>query len=356
MRYVAPPRDAVDPAVFARLPLAGLARVRGLLEGERWPSIDALNALRAERTWPSVRGPGRRRCWPTACITSSASPSTAAIATREGNWHDLLNALVWLRHPALKRALNRRQMAEIARMGPDAALACPVRTDPFRRRRRDRGCARSRAAGAVGRARLARPVLATAAGVARRRDPGRAVRPRVARAGADPQRLLVGKALVFQCSGDTDMADARWPVAPHAIATRRAAERPAGPAPTAAVGHSGLASAQCRGGISPRGGVLSAEKGRAGVSRFDARLTCRRVDRVEVRETSTMDAVSPEPRQGPQMAGQAAPTGAAKREPRPAIRRTGSMATGSSKVRTGALNGRGAVARMPLSARSMLAD
>ena len=41
-----------------------------------------------------------------------------AIATRERNWHDLLNALVWMRYPAIKQALNRRQMTEIARMGP----------------------------------------------------------------------------------------------------------------------------------------------------------------------------------------------------------------------------------------------
>lgn len=40
------------------------------------------------------------------------------LATREGNLHDLFNALVWLRHPRLKRALNARQVADIARIGP----------------------------------------------------------------------------------------------------------------------------------------------------------------------------------------------------------------------------------------------
>jgi hypothetical protein len=40
------------------------------------------------------------------------------IATRAANWHDLFNALVWLRYPALKRALNAQQMAQIAQMGP----------------------------------------------------------------------------------------------------------------------------------------------------------------------------------------------------------------------------------------------
>jgi DUF3025 family protein len=40
------------------------------------------------------------------------------VATREGSAHDLFNALVWLRHPALKRAMNARQVADIARVGP----------------------------------------------------------------------------------------------------------------------------------------------------------------------------------------------------------------------------------------------
>jgi hypothetical protein len=40
------------------------------------------------------------------------------IATREANPHDLFNALVWLRHTHLKRAMNARQVADIARVGP----------------------------------------------------------------------------------------------------------------------------------------------------------------------------------------------------------------------------------------------
>jgi hypothetical protein len=39
------------------------------------------------------------------------------IATREGCAHDLFNALIWLSHPALKRAMNSRQVADIARVG-----------------------------------------------------------------------------------------------------------------------------------------------------------------------------------------------------------------------------------------------
>lgn len=40
------------------------------------------------------------------------------LATRPGNPHDAFNAMVWLRHPRLKWALNARQVADIDRVGP----------------------------------------------------------------------------------------------------------------------------------------------------------------------------------------------------------------------------------------------
>lgn len=117
MRYVAPARGTVDPQVFGRLPLTAWHEYSELLQGAQWPTLDVLNTL-----------------WPTAARTRFVAQDHALladglhyeqriaecgkIATREGNWHDLLNALVWLRYPAIKQALNQRQMAEIVRMGP----------------------------------------------------------------------------------------------------------------------------------------------------------------------------------------------------------------------------------------------
>lgn len=40
------------------------------------------------------------------------------LATREGDPHDWFNALVWLRHPRLKWALNARQVADLDEVGP----------------------------------------------------------------------------------------------------------------------------------------------------------------------------------------------------------------------------------------------
>lgn len=117
MRYTPPVRDAVDPQVFGRMPLAAWREYAGLIEGRDWPSIDALNAVRPagmrERFVAQTR-----ELLADGLHYEQRIAERGEIATRERNWHDLFNALVWLRHPALKRALNARQMAEIAHMGP----------------------------------------------------------------------------------------------------------------------------------------------------------------------------------------------------------------------------------------------
>jgi hypothetical protein len=116
MRYIAPARGTVEPAVFSRLPLATWQSHAGWLQGADWPSIDTLNAARpttmAERfvaQTPALLGDGLHY--------EQRIAERGAIATREANWHDLFNALMWLRYPAIKRALNAQQIAEIARMG-----------------------------------------------------------------------------------------------------------------------------------------------------------------------------------------------------------------------------------------------
>ncbi|HEY8683021.1 MAG TPA: DUF3025 domain-containing protein [Rhodanobacter sp.] len=116
MRYHAPLREAVDPEIFRRLPLAAWREYATLLEGPEWPSIERLNSHlpaaamhRFVAQTPALLADGLHY--------EQRIAGCGGIATREGNWHDLLNALVWMRHPSLKQALNRRQMAEIARMG-----------------------------------------------------------------------------------------------------------------------------------------------------------------------------------------------------------------------------------------------
>jgi len=120
MRFVAPQRATVDPAVFDRPPLAHWSEFASLLRGPDWPDIAALNdfarlaaqgePLRLVAQSPALLADGLHY--------EQRIAERAEIATRERNWHDLLNALVWLRFPQLKGALNSRQVEQIAIAGP----------------------------------------------------------------------------------------------------------------------------------------------------------------------------------------------------------------------------------------------
>jgi hypothetical protein len=85
-----------------------------LLTAARWPDIGALNA-RMPASGPcfveqdaALLGDG---------LHYEARIAQGRIATRAENWHDLFNAMVWMRHPDLKHALNQQQCGHIARMG-----------------------------------------------------------------------------------------------------------------------------------------------------------------------------------------------------------------------------------------------
>lgn len=117
MRYIAPSREAVAPTVFESLPLAAWNEYSQLLRGTTWPSVDSLNALLPDDS------PERFVAQTPALLADGLHYEQrialrGKIATREANWHDLFNALIWLRYPQIKRALNIQQVAEIARMGP----------------------------------------------------------------------------------------------------------------------------------------------------------------------------------------------------------------------------------------------
>jgi hypothetical protein len=115
----------VRPLVGAPL----LATVRPLLErlpGDRFPTLDELNALARER---DVRSGGGA---PLEFVAATADRARAfeaqyeirvhrdgAVPTRADSWHDLFNALAWLTFPRTKATLNRLHHDEMARR-PDA--------------------------------------------------------------------------------------------------------------------------------------------------------------------------------------------------------------------------------------------
>ncbi|MBT2118221.1 DUF3025 domain-containing protein [Dyella sp. LX-66] len=117
MRYVAPARGSVDPAVFQRPPLAAWSEYADLLCGPDWPDVARLDALlppqQRERFVAQTRA-----VLDDGLHYEQRIHAQGAIATRAANWHDLFNALAWLRYPAIKRALNAQQVAGVAQMGP----------------------------------------------------------------------------------------------------------------------------------------------------------------------------------------------------------------------------------------------
>ena len=114
MRFKAPAREAVDADVFMRPPLSRWSEYADLLRGA-WPDLAALNARLPDA---SIRFAAQtRELLADGLHYEQRIFARGEIATRERNWHDLLNALVWLRHPELKRGLNARQVDEIACVG-----------------------------------------------------------------------------------------------------------------------------------------------------------------------------------------------------------------------------------------------
>lgn len=121
MRYLAPDRGRIDAQVFAH-PVFGhlYADQLGLCRSGDWPEMGVLNAL-----W---NAPVNAAGFPFRFVDQDALKDdmhyeqriaqSGIIATRTRNWHDLFNAFIWMRYPAVKQALNARQVADIAQVGP----------------------------------------------------------------------------------------------------------------------------------------------------------------------------------------------------------------------------------------------
>lgn len=120
MRYRAPARAAVPASAFAHPVFDGLTDAqRALCRQPQWPGISELNAL-----WqaPASDAGARLRFVAQESLDDGLHYERrihdhGLIATRSDNWHDLFNAFVWMRFPALKAALNRRQVEDLARVG-----------------------------------------------------------------------------------------------------------------------------------------------------------------------------------------------------------------------------------------------
>ncbi len=85
------------------------------LSGTAPPSLDSLNRFLHAAAAPPLSAAGA----PVRFVAATASRiayeahifRTGCVPTRSGNWHDAFNALVWLRFPLIKAALNARHLA-----------------------------------------------------------------------------------------------------------------------------------------------------------------------------------------------------------------------------------------------------
>jgi hypothetical protein len=116
VRYIAPARETVDQSVFGFAPLGDWNDYAHWLRDAQWPSIDDLNAR-----WSSSASERfiaqTRELLEDGLHYEERIAQRGLIATREENWHDLFNAMIWLRYPSLKRALNQQQATDVAHYG-----------------------------------------------------------------------------------------------------------------------------------------------------------------------------------------------------------------------------------------------
>lgn len=110
------------PALLAAPLLATVRPLLARLPAERFPSLDALNALARERDVRAGGGapvvfvpaePGKRGAFDAQYEVRIFREGT--VPTRAGSWHDLFNALAWLTFPRTKATINRLHHEEMLR-------------------------------------------------------------------------------------------------------------------------------------------------------------------------------------------------------------------------------------------------
>lgn len=105
----------MDRACFAHPLFAAFAEYQGLMVAADWPTLSALNRQLALSGKQLVEQDDELLA---DGLHYEQRIERGQIATRPCNWHDLFNALVWARYPAVKAALNARQCQDIERNPP----------------------------------------------------------------------------------------------------------------------------------------------------------------------------------------------------------------------------------------------
>jgi hypothetical protein len=103
-------------------PYDQLVDVAGLLEHGRWPTLVELDARVEGLVHPASGKPVRFAADDQILKRDGLGfaeriARSGQVATRRTSWHDLYSALMWVRYPRLKLALNRCEVADLAIQG-----------------------------------------------------------------------------------------------------------------------------------------------------------------------------------------------------------------------------------------------
>ena len=115
-RFIAPARSGLAPETFAHPIFNGVSAFQDWLVSASWPAVESLNDAMPRSDTRFVLQD--QALLDDGLHYEARIAEHGAVATRAENWHDLFNAMIWFGYPAIKRALNVRQMAYIATMGP----------------------------------------------------------------------------------------------------------------------------------------------------------------------------------------------------------------------------------------------
>jgi Protein of unknown function (DUF3025) len=112
--FISPTREAVNKTIFRHPVFQDVEDYLSWAISEHWLNVDDLNQtcvnlLHAYTQKPLVFVTQTADLLADGLHYEQRIFQTGQIATRENNWHDLFNAMMWLCYPEIKSALNARQ-------------------------------------------------------------------------------------------------------------------------------------------------------------------------------------------------------------------------------------------------------
>ena len=120
--FISPTRENVNKTIFKHPVFQDVADFLPWAISEQWPTVESLNfssepLMHAYTGMPLVFAKQTSELLNDGMHYEQRIFQRGLIATRENNWHDLFNAMMWLKYPKIKSALNARQWGDIEQHG-----------------------------------------------------------------------------------------------------------------------------------------------------------------------------------------------------------------------------------------------